>query len=194
MLNITTETETTSKFEDDYRIVKQKSEKEKILYVGMIEDYFSAIPILSELNVAKEDETLYLSINSDGGELYTALSIVMAIKRTKAKVIALCDVAASAATIITLACDEVWVTPLTEFMVHSVTSGSYGNTKDNKILAQHQEKYFTDIMIDCYKGFLTKEEVKTIVDNGDTLWMYGDLLIAKLNTWAKQNSKKVKVY
>ena len=194
MLNITTETETTSKFEDDYRIVKQKSEKEKILYVGMIEDYFSAIPILSELNVAKEDETLYLSINSDGGELYTALSIVMAIKRTKAKVIALCDVAASAATIITLACDEVWVTPLTEFMVHSVTSGSYGNTKDNKILAQHQEKYFTDIMIDCYKGFLTKEEVKTIVDNGDTLWMYGDLLIEKLNTWAKQNSKKVKVY
>jgi len=194
MLNIATETETTSKFEDDYRLVKQKSDKEKILYVGVIEDYFSAIPILSELNVAKEDETIYLSINSDGGELYTALSIVTAIKRTKAKVIALCDTAASAATIITLVCDEVWVTPLTEFMVHSVTSGSYGNTKDNKILAHHQEKYFTDIMIDCYEGFLTKSEVKSIVDNGDTLWMYGTTLVERLNAWVKQTGKKVKVY
>lgn len=188
------EEEQTAKFEDDYRIVQKKTNKDTVLYVSIIGDYFSAFPLIKTLEDAGSKDTIYLNINSDGGDLYTALSIVNAIKRCKGKTVAVCDSAASAATIITLACDEVHITPLTEFMIHSVTSGSYGNSKENKQLQQHQDTYFTDIMVKSYYGFMPKSEVIALVDNADTLWLYGDELEKRFQNWVKVTGKKVKIY
>lgn len=181
-------------FEDDFRRVVQKENEIHIYMIGEITDPDDYIPELKGINEATANDTIYFHVNSPGGDLYTAISIVHALKRTPAKTVAICDNAASAGTIITMACDEVRITPLTEFMIHNVTSGIQGSTRENRKLVEHQTKFFTHLLKVTYIGFMTNEEIESLVDNDSTLWYFGDELIERFVKWSKHTGKKVLVY
>ncbi|MCP3721737.1 Clp protease ClpP [Paraburkholderia sp. CNPSo 3272] len=75
--------------------------------------------------------TLNLRINSPGGDVFAAQSIVAAIRDTGAKVVAHIDgFAASAATVIASAADEVIMSDGAMYMIHCGWTMAIGNSKD----------------------------------------------------------------
>lgn len=85
------------------------------------------VPELRSLNV----DTIRLRINSPGGDVFGAQAIAQALRDSKAKVIAHVDgLAASAATVIAVAANEVEIADGGMFMVHRAWSIAFGNTND----------------------------------------------------------------
>lgn len=76
-------------------------------------------------------DTIHLRIDSPGGDVFAARSMMTAIAQNKAKVIAHVDgLAASAATGICMACDEVEISQGAGFMIHNAWTLSIGNKAD----------------------------------------------------------------
>jgi ATP-dependent Clp protease protease subunit len=77
------------------------------------------------------DTTLHLRINSPGGDVFEARAISAAIRAYPGKTVAHIDaLAASAATTIALACDEVEMSPDAFFMIHESWTMAVGNKGD----------------------------------------------------------------
>lgn len=76
-------------------------------------------------------ETIHLRIDSPGGDVFAARAMMTAIAQHKAKVIAHVDgLAASAATGICMACDEVEISQGAGFMIHNAWTIAIGNKDD----------------------------------------------------------------
>lgn len=114
-----------------------------------------------------EVENINLHINSPGGSVFAAVAIANTLKNHKAKIIAFIDgLAASAATIITSACDVVKMPKNALFMIHNPLTWAYGDK-------QKLEK--TGILLDKVKDSIletylakakdkTKEELSALMD------------------------------
>ena len=114
-----------------------------------------------------EVENINLHINSPGGSVFAAVAIANTLKNHKAKVTAYIDgLAASAATIITSACDVVKMPKNALFMIHNPLTWAYGNK---------QELEKTGILLDKVKDSIletylakakdkTKEELSVLMD------------------------------
>ena len=114
-----------------------------------------------------EVENINLHINSPGGSVFAAVAIANTLKNHKAKVTAFIDgLAASAATIITSACDVVKMPKNALFMIHNPLTWAYGNK---------QELEKTGILLDKVKDSIletylakaknkTKEELSALMD------------------------------
>lgn len=75
--------------------------------------------------------TIHLRINSPGGDVFAAQTICQAIRDTGAKVVAHVDgYAASAATVIATAADEVEISDGGFFMIHNAWTWAMGNAND----------------------------------------------------------------
>ena len=75
--------------------------------------------------------TLHLRINSPGGDVFAAQAIAQAIRDTKAHVVAHVDgYAASAATVIATAADEIEIADGGFYMVHNAWTLAVGNAQD----------------------------------------------------------------
>ena len=114
-----------------------------------------------------EVENINLHINSPGGSVFAAVAIANTLKNHKAKIIAFIDgLAASAATIITSACDVVKMPKNALFMIHNPLTWAYGDK---------QELEKTGILLDKVKDSIletylakakdkTKEELSALMD------------------------------
>ena len=85
------------------------------------DDYWGGISsekFVKELN-ALDAPTIHLRINSPGGEVFAARAIEAAIRNHPARIVAHVDgYAASAASFVAVACDEVEIAPGGFFMIH----------------------------------------------------------------------------
>ncbi len=78
-----------------------------------------------------EAETIHLRVNSPGGDVFDARSIATALKQHSAKIVAHIDgLAASAATYVSLAADEVEIADGAFFMIHNAWTIAIGNADD----------------------------------------------------------------
>jgi ATP-dependent Clp protease, protease subunit len=76
-------------------------------------------------------DTIHLRINSPGGSVFAARAIETALREHKAKIVAHIDgLAASAATFIAMAADEIVMAPGALFMIHKAWTMTYGNADD----------------------------------------------------------------
>lgn len=101
--------------------------------VIVTDDYWggvSAEAFVRELN-AITASTIHLRINSPGGEVFAARCMEAAIKGHPAKVIAHVDgYAASAASFVAIACDDVLMAPGAFMMIHKAWVFTAGNSDD----------------------------------------------------------------
>lgn len=87
----------------------------------------SLVPQIDQLKV----DTIHLRINSPGGDVFAAQAIGAALKRNKAQVVAHIDgLAASAATAIAMAADEVLIDAGAMFMIHNAWTIAMGDKND----------------------------------------------------------------
>jgi ATP-dependent Clp protease, protease subunit len=121
---------------------------------------------------AKEYDEFILNINSPGGIIDSALMIIDAIKTTPAKVYArLTGTVASAATLISMACDEIYPTQGLSFMIHNYSSGGMqGKGHEMKARQQFIDRQLNRAFRDYYIGFLTDEEMSEIIEGKD-IWL-----------------------
>ena len=116
-------------------------------------------------------DTINLHINSPGGGVFSAIAIANTIKNHKATTIANIDgLVASAATIITSACDIVKMPKNALFMIHNPLTIAYGDKQELEKTIELLDKT-KDIIIDtyCQKTSLSKDKISKLMDN--ETWM-----------------------
>lgn len=160
-----------------WNLVKNEEEKtaELILYgsIGSDEywDDISDKVFKQDIENLGDVENITLHINSPGGSVFSAVAIANTLKNHKAKVTANIDgLAASAATIITSACDTVRMPKNALFMVHNPITFAYGNNQDMKKTVEMLDKVKNSI-IETYlsKTKTDKETLSELMDN--ETWM-----------------------
>ena len=94
---------------------------------------------------------LHLYINSGGGDVFAGTAIHNMIKRHDGKTVGHVDgVAASIASVILMACDEIEVPANAYVMIHRPMGGTFGNTDDHLQMCEVLEK-IEDSIISTYQ-------------------------------------------
>ncbi len=160
-----------------WNVMKNEEEKsaELIMYgsIGHDEDWddISDKAFKQDIENLGDAENITLHINSPGGSVFSAVAIANTLKNHKAKITANIDgLAASAATIITSACDTVKMPKNALFMVHNPITFAYGNNQDMQKTLEMLNKVKNSI-IETYlnKAKTDKETLSELMDN--ETWM-----------------------
>jgi ATP-dependent Clp protease protease subunit len=131
-----------------FEVVAKGDEAEVFLYDAIVSteaeaEWFGGVAPESFVKALRaiDAKTINLRINSPGGSVFAARAIEQALRDHPAKVIAHIDgLAASAATFIAMAADEVVMGKGALFMIHKAWTGMYGNADDMRAEADLLDK------------------------------------------------------
>lgn len=122
----------------EVKAAKDADTAEVFLYDAIVSDEIDAewfggiapLPFIKALREIKAS-TIHLRINSPGGSVFAARAIEQALRDHPAKVIAHIDgLAASAATFVAMAADEIVIGKGSLFMIHKAWTVAFGNADD----------------------------------------------------------------
>ena len=106
-----------------------------------------------------------INIGSGGGYIVDGISIMNAINSYSGKVTARISVAASMATQVALACDEIEVYENAVFMIHESSGGAYGRAKDMiskaNLLNSYNKMFAKNYVVKTGK---TEDEINSMMD------------------------------
>lgn len=164
-------------------VVVDEPKKTITAYItGAITEPYAYNELCFLLDTAKASTKVNIHINCLGGVIDSALMLVNSIRRSPAKTTAyLTGTVASAGTIIALACDNIEVSDHLSFMVHNYSSGMIGKGHEMKARQKFTDDHLEEAFKDFYKGFLSEEEIQTIIDGAD-LWMGSSEVASRWNT------------
>ena len=142
-----------------------KNESVSAIYIyDVIDSYWgvSAKDVISALANVGADEEVHFHINSPGGDVFEGRAIMAAIRAHNGKTVAFVDsLAASAATSIAIACDEVVISQGAFFMIHNASGMVWGDKADMREVADLLEKSEGSIIAD-YTGKTGKYDQQVI--------------------------------
>lgn len=149
--------------------------------------------LIHQLYTTSDNDEYNLVINSDGGDLSSALAIVEAIKNSESLVRAvITGKCHSAASIIALNCHEIVVTDSACMMTHTATYGSHGQVHNVKSHTDFSTTFIHKILDTTYSGFLTGPEL-TDLKKGVDVWLQADDIRKRLDSRVKwMNAQKAK--
>jgi len=123
------------------------------------------------MRAASENDVVYIHINSNGGEIFTAIQLIRTMQETPATVIASVEgMCMSAATLLFLSADVCEVSEHSHFMFHTYSSGNWGKGHEQLEGVMADDKWARHLFNTVYKGFLDPKEIKEMVEGKD-LWM-----------------------
>jgi len=145
--------------------------------IGPPEDY---VDWFESIRNAGSTDIVRIHINSGGGNLFTAIQFMRVMAECSGHIIASVEGACmSAATMIFMCAEGFEISEHSMFMFHNysgIAVGKGGEMYDNIV---HERKWSDKIMKKIYDGFLTKEEIESILNNKD-IWMEGDEVLKRL--------------
>lgn len=185
---MTTQTATSDKHSvwDRYCPIIETSSGYRVFLNDKIEtpDYYNELCNL--LFDADASKTVEFVINNNGGMADSAFMIHHAIRTCKATTVArVSGTAASAATIIAMACNRLEAAPYTSFMIHNYSGGYGGKGHEMKAQQEFQDTCMSEAFRDIYRGFLTEEEMDFVIEGKD-MWIG----TAELESRWKQRARK----
>lgn len=110
---------------------------------------------------------LEIHINSYGGEVFEGFAIYNSLKRyTGKKTVVVDGIAASIASVIAMAGDEIYMNKASMLMIHNASGVAYGNAEEMKKVAKALEQ-INEVIRDVYKNRsnLDDEQLKEFMDN-----------------------------
>lgn len=161
-----------------FEIVNQAEKGLKLSIYGFIGGWRnSAERILEQIENADVDE-IHVHINSAGGSAFDGIAIGNILKNHKAKVIIHIDGwAASAASIIAMAGDEVIMPSNTMMMIHQASTFEYGNAEVFEKTAKDLRKVDKAVIASYRKRFVgTDEELYNLLK--EETWLNADEAVA----------------
>jgi ATP-dependent Clp protease protease subunit len=165
-----------------YRTENVKISKDIHFYIGTRvsdpEDYF---PMIHEIETASANDTIYMHLNTTGGNLATGVQIISAMRESVANII--CSIEGechSLGTLIGLSGDELVVSPLAIVMFHNWSGGSTGKGNEQMAEIVATNKWFRKLAREIYVPFLSHEEVERIL-KGEDIWMDAEEINRRLS-------------
>lgn len=159
----------------------ESSGKETTIYLhGVIGGWWGDIDETAFIKALKDSDAdvIHLRIDSPGGDVFAARAMMTAIAQHPAKVIAHVDgLAASAATGLCMACDEVEITAGAGFMIHNAWTIAIGNKGDMAKTGELLAKIDTGLADDyARRTGKSADDVAALMD--DETWFTADEAIA----------------
>lgn len=147
------------------------------------------LELIHTLKTAEAHDTIFLYLNTIGGNLKTAIQLISAMKQSNATIITCLEgEVCSAGTMIFLAGHKYLVNPNCSFMIHNYSGGILGKGQEIAAQAKFSEKYFRTLMTDIYSDFLTSDEIEDVLDGKD-IWLTSDEVIERLGNKVKDASQ-----
>jgi ATP-dependent Clp protease protease subunit len=141
-------------------------------------DEVTARDFKKELDAAGNVKTLEIYVNSPGGDLYVGQAIYNMLKRHSAhKVVYIDGIAASIASVIAMAGDEIVMPMNTMKMIHNASTVAYGNKHDMRQVADTLKKRRNPESRLQRENRLTDEEINKLLD-AET-WLTAEEALAK---------------
>jgi len=135
------------------------------------------------------DDVIEININSPGGMVDTAIAICEAMRNSQATIVTHVDgVAASAASLILLCGEYIYCGPHAEIMIHSGTTGYFGEPEKIRKEAKFYEGRLAGIMKDYYSKFFTDEEIDEVIEGKD-LYLTGEDMNERLRNACKEGEE-----
>jgi ATP-dependent Clp protease protease subunit len=132
-------------------------------------DYY--LSMINTIRTAEQHDTIFIYLNTPGGNLHTAIQIIAAIRQSSATVVTCLEgVVCSAGTMIFLAGHKHVVNQNCTFMIHNYSQWVGGKGNDITIQVKYTESYFRKLSEDIYGKFLSKDEIESVLEGKD-LWM-----------------------
>jgi len=129
------------------RMAADNSTLELLMYGPIGTDWWGdgstvdAKAVAKALAANKAVKTIHLQVNSIGGDAFHGIAIYSALKNHGAKVIARIDgLAASAATVVVCAADEIEMNEAGLFMIHEAAWGTYGTVAEQQSILDATKK------------------------------------------------------
>jgi ATP-dependent Clp protease protease subunit len=145
-----------------------------------IRDVDPYVNLINTLKTSEQHDTIFIYLNTPGGNLLTTLQIISAIKNSAATVVTCMEgQVASAGTMIFLAGHKHMVGPNTIFMAHNYSGASFGKGFELKTRQKFDEQYFHKFVRATYTGFLTEEEIASIMEDRD-VWLDAEEVTKRL--------------
>lgn len=169
---------------DDSMIKYYKQEVRITLHhfyiVNEIGDVDEFLDLINVLKTAEEHDTIFIYLNTPGGNLYTAIQIISAMRQSNATVVtSLEGEVASAGTLIFLAGHRFVVNRNCTFMIHNYSHWVGGKGNEVAIRVKYSERYFEKLATDLYGKFLSPEELQDVI-NGKDFWMDSEEVLSRL--------------
>ena len=147
---------------------------------GTIESSEEYIQWFDTIRHASDNDVIKFYINSPGGDVFTAIQFMRALKETSASVVMSVEgICASAATMIMLCGDSFEVSEHSMFMFHNYSGGTFGKGGEMLDQLKHERLWSERLLTETYADFLTEAEINSILDNRD-IWMDGEEVIKRL--------------
>lgn len=147
---------------------------------GEIESPECYIDMFDIIRHSRPNDTIKIYVNSFGGDLFSGIQFLRVLAEAEAEVIVSIEGAAmSAATLLFLAADSVEITPNSSIMIHNYSSGAFGKGNELHLQIQHERKWSEALFQQVYEDFLTKEEIRAVLDGKD-LWMDSEETMLRL--------------
>ena len=162
-----------------FNVILPRDEKSAVailLYggIGSGENRVDSSAVVAELmDLASRYENIDVRINSMGGEVYAGMAIFNAIRASQANINIYVDgVAASMAGVIALCGRPLHMSKYARLMLHQVSGGIYGTSKDIRSYAD-QVDALTNVLVDVVaeKSGLKPEEVREKWFDGEDHWI-----------------------
>lgn len=130
---------------------------------------------------AQEDDTIKIYINSGGGDLFTGIQFLRVLSETRALVVVSVEgLCASAATLVFLSADMFEISDHSSFLFHNYSSGVFGKGGEQYAQVTHERKWSDLLLNSVYEDFLSKEEIKSLLDNRD-IWLSSEEVAERMN-------------
>lgn len=123
--------------------------------------------VLNQLQGLSEDQSITLHINSVGGEVSAGVAIYNRLRALNNKITVIVEgLAASIASVIAMAGDEIHMALGSEMMIHNPSSYAFGEANDFEKAAESLRKT-KESLIDIYeqRTGLSRDELATMMDN-----------------------------
>jgi len=166
--------------QDERIFSKQLVNVHELYLSGEIESSEEYIQWFDVIRHAGETDVIKIYINSPGGDVFTAIQFMRALQETSANVVMSVEgLCASAATMIMLCGDSFEISEHSMFMFHNYSGGAIGKGGEMFDQLKYERVWSEKLLVDTYGGFLTEEEITSMLDNRD-IWMDGEEVIKRL--------------
>lgn len=153
------------------------------------ENYEDMIHIIRN---ASESDEVYIHINSYGGDLFAAIQLMRGMSESRAMITTSVEGACmSAATMVFLAGHQYYVSEHSIFLFHNYSSGLIGKGGELYDQIVHERNWSRRLLESVYEDFLTKKEIKAILDNKDIYMDTYEVVKRLEKRVVKMNKKKV---
>ena len=128
----------------------------------------SSVVFKEKLDAIGDVDELHVYTNSPGGSVFEGIAIANMLKRHKARVIGHVDaLAASIASNIIASCDEVRMPSNSMLMIHNAMSGSFGNSKELRKVADDLDR-INEMQVETYMAKIgnktTEENIRALMN------------------------------